>query len=221
MEDNENRNLEDLTGTMKAANLQVSRTEGEGNGVPDVLDTREAPRTDEGPSFLNLAGELQDLIITKLHPSAAIVLSQTNRHFHACVDLHRLPFSVVFKFLQEKQSLATHSDGHACYICLRLKPWSHFSTTETKRPRGKWNKDAHKQFCLECGSKAGNFPLRTMRIGRGFCGRCKNFRKRCCLRCGWCYSCTEESKGAILLAKLLGKAGEVNPSNTCKNHEWA
>lgn len=78
---------------MNATNLQVRRSDSGENGM---LVTRESCTIDEGPSLSNLPGELQDLIIINLHPSAAIALSQTNWHFHSCTNLYRLPRSVVF-----------------------------------------------------------------------------------------------------------------------------
>ncbi len=126
MEDRESQNLNKLTETTNAAQPRFSQS---GNGVHD---THSSSGTDEQPGLTNLAGELQDLIIINLHPSAAIALSQTNHHFHSCVSLHRLPFPVVFEYFQEKELLSIHSDDYACYTCLRLQPRSDFAWRQTR-----------------------------------------------------------------------------------------
>ena len=225
MKDHENKGLESLTDTMRAANLHVSRTNGEGHGAPD---TGKSSKIDEGSSLLDLAGELQNLIITNLHPSAAIALSQTNRHFNACVNLHRLPFPVVLGFLQEKESLPNHSDDYACYTCLRLKPRSQFARKQTRSPRGIWGKDAHKRFCIECGFKVGKCPpARIVWIDQErwvHCRGCEMLQRTFCKRCGCCDNCidksTEKTTEKIHWGKLNGEASEVNRDNTCENHDW-
>lgn len=76
MEDNGIGNPENLRETMKVVDLHVSRPEGKGNGAPDVPKTGEFARIDEGACLLSLAGELQNLIITNLHPSAGMLKTE-------------------------------------------------------------------------------------------------------------------------------------------------
>ena len=123
MEDHESQHLDSATKMMKTVHLQDSQSD---RGEIDAPDIKSSFGTDERPSLTNLAGELQDLIITELHPSSAIALSQTNHHFHASVSLHRLPFSVVFDWFQDKEHMPSHTN-YACYTCLRLKPRSAFA----------------------------------------------------------------------------------------------
>lgn len=96
IDDKQRQSLDSLTKKMDAAHLQVSRPGSREHGT---FHTRESCRTDENPALSNLAGELQDLIITNLHPSAAIALSQTICHFNSYANLHQLPFSAVFNYL--------------------------------------------------------------------------------------------------------------------------
>ena len=224
MKDHENKGLESLTDTMKAANLHVARTNGEVYGAPD---TGKSSRNDEGSSFLDLAGELQNLIITNLHLSAAIALSQTNRHFNACVNLHRLPFSVVLEFFQEKESLPNRSDDYACYTCLRLKPRSCFVTRQTISPRGKCGRDDHKRFCLECGLKIRKLsPGHTLRTSSEvivYCEGCETLKKgRFCTKCCWCDGCIGVGTATVLRkgswALPSGEAGKVILMNHCEPH---
>lgn len=225
MEDHESQGLDSLTETMNAAHLQVSGSERE---EICLLNTKKSPLTDEGPSLTNLAGELQNIIVNKLHPSAAIALSQTSRHFHACVNLHRLPFSEVFKWLQEKEQLSTISGDYACYICLRLKPRSGFAKGQTRTPRGKSGHNARARICLDCGFSTGmHTPGSMIKIGgelQVLCMGCENSRKRFCMSCRWCDSCIGKGTATVLRkgrrAGPDGEAREVIIRNSCSHHVW-
>ncbi len=209
MENRESQTPNNLTETTNAAQPRFSQS---GNGVHD---THSSSGTDEQPGLTNLAGELQDLIIINLHPSAAIALSQTNHHFHSCVSLHRLPFPVLLEYFQEKELLSTHSDDYACYTCLRLQPRSNFAWKQTRTPRGKTGKHAHKRVCLSCGIGTGKHtPGSMMKIGADLqvrCNSCKSLQKRFCRSCRWCDSCI--SKDAAL-------PSTTGTCNHCENHDW-
>lgn len=153
MEDHESQSLRSLTDKMNAAHVEDPCSGSEKNGAPNTKDSSGA---DETPGLSNLAGELQNLIITNLHPSAAIALSQTNRHFHSCAHLHRLPSPTVFDYLQEKELLPIKLDDYACYTCLRFKPRPTFGTRQTRSILEKLGQSAHKRYCFECGSMPGN-----------------------------------------------------------------
>ena len=153
MEDHESQHLDSATEMMKTVHLQDSESD---TGEIDATEIKNSPGTDEKPSLTNLASELQDLIITKLHPSSAIALSQTNRHFHDSVSLHRLPFSVVFDWLKHKEYKLCHRDkNYACYICLRLKPRSAFGKKQTRSRRQTFGDESYKRRCLDCGLNTG------------------------------------------------------------------
>lgn len=166
------------------------------------------------------------LLPTLVHPSAAIALSQTSRHFHACVNIHRLPFSEVFKWLQEKEQLSTISGDYACYICLRLKPRSDFAKGQTRTPRGKSGHNARARICLDCGFSTGmHTPDSIIKIGgelQVLCMGCENSRKRFCMSCRWCDSCIGKGTATVLRkgrwAGPDGEAREVIIRNSCSHH---
>ncbi len=109
MYDHEIENLNRLTEKMNAAQLEVPDSDDRENRVRDAKEGR---MTEEKPSLSNLAGELLNLIIMNLHPSAAITLSQTNHHFNSFANLHQLPFPVVFDYPQEKETLPAYWDDY-------------------------------------------------------------------------------------------------------------
>ena len=113
MNNPESQSLDKSTKTMNAARLQVSQSDSEETGVPDAKS--DAGTNNESLFLTNLAGELQNLIVANLHPSAAIALSQTNHYFNSFVSLHTLPSSVVHDFLQKKERLYKHIDHFACF----------------------------------------------------------------------------------------------------------
>lgn len=157
MENFETRIFDSLNENVNPTHLRVSRI---GSGESGAPDTSASSGADERPALCNLAGELQDLIITNLHPSAAIALSQTNWHFNSCVNLHRLPSSAVLKYLQEKELLPTHSNDYACSTCLRLKPRSTFTTSQTRVSRGKSGQHACKRICFDCSCRNDKYCTR-------------------------------------------------------------
>ena len=177
MEDRESQDLDSATKMMKTVHIQDSQTD---RGKVEIPDIKSSFGVDDRPSLANLAGELQDLIITKLHPSSAIALRQTNHHFHASVNLHRLPFSVVFDWLQDKELMPSHNN-YACYTCLRLKPRSAFAKRQTTSGRGTFGKASHTRICLDCALSTGkHYPGSFLEIGKELqvlCMGCEILRK--------------------------------------------
>ena len=210
---------------MKPLHLQDPQSDMGEIEAPD--NTQSSYGKDKKPSLTNLAGELQDLIITELHPSSAVALSQTNHHFHASVNLHRLPFSVVFDWIREKELMPSHTD-YACYTCLRLKPGSAFATSQIKSRRGKHGKAFHTRTCLDCGFSIGKHsPGSFLKIGdemQVLCMGCEIMRKRFCTLCQWCDSCIKKGSAIVLrkgqCAGPNGEAREVTIRNCCRKHVW-
>ena len=191
-------------------------------------NTERSSGTDEKPSLTTLAGELQDLIITNLHPSAAISLSQTSHHFHACVSLHRLPPSVVYDWFREKEKLSVNFDNYACHTCLRLKPRSAFAKRQTRPPRGKLGQIGHTRICIDCGLTTGKHTPGSVLFDGGeprvLCIGCMTLRKRFCFSCHWCDSCISKGSATVLRkgcwAGPNGEASEVVLRNGCLAHMW-
>lgn len=109
-------------------------------------------------SLPHLPPELQGLIITNLHPSAAIALRQTNHHYHSTVSLHRLAPGIVRKFLEDLDGrVRSQVDGavycrsiwYACYKCLCMKPGTLFEYFEVSCG-GRRDRQ-----CLGCDLKQG------------------------------------------------------------------
>ena len=105
-------------------------------------------------SLPHLPSELQDLIITHLHPSAAIALRQTSRHYHTTVSLHRLAPDIVHSFLGDldHRPPIQFEDGvkcklFACYTCLCIKPGIQFEVLEIECA------ERHDRQCLGCDFK--------------------------------------------------------------------
>lgn len=225
MEDPESQNLDGLTKTMKAALLSVSQPEREKVCLPNGENSSGA---DERPSLTNLPGELQNIIVANLNPSAVVALSQTSRHFHACVSLHRLRFFEVYEWFREIEQVSTNSENYACYTCLRLKPRSAFAKGQTRTPRGKSGHNARARICLDCGFSTGmHTPGSMMDIGgelQVLCMGCDTLRKRYCMSCRWCDSCI--SKGTATVSRKGQRAGpndearEVVIRNSCSHHDW-
>ena len=171
MEDNESQSLNGLNEKMNAVHLQLSQPD---SGEECSRDTRDKSTIDERPTLSNLAGELQILIIKRLHPAAAAHLRQTNHHFNSSVDI---PISAVFDYLQEKERLPAHSNDFACFTCLRLKSRSSFVRIQTRLKRGKNGDSSRDRFCVDCGIKARKYsPSSVMMIGgelQLLCWSCK------------------------------------------------
>ena len=225
MEDQKSQSFDSLTEKMDTAHLRLSQS---GSGKDGVPDTKENCKTDVNSALSKLAGELQDLIITNLDPSAIIALSQTNCHFNSCAKLHRLPFYNVYNYLTTKEDLPTHSNDYACFTCLRLKPKSSFSTGQTRSPREKWCEEAHTRICLECGFKTGKYvPSQILKNGaelQVYCGGCETIQKRFCKTSCWCDCCIRNGTATVISegewAKPHGQACEVVIRNLCEQHTW-
>lgn len=107
-------------------------------------------------SLPHLPPELQNLIITNLHPSAAIALRQTNHHYHSTVSLHRLAPDIVRKFLDDLDGRprsqiegALNCNWFACYRCLCMKPGILFEYFKVELG------ERHDRQCLGCDLKEG------------------------------------------------------------------
>ena len=219
MDDAQRQSLDSLG---RVARLQLSRSR---SGKHGALDTSESCGTDETRTLSNLAGELQDLIITNLHPSAAIALSRTNRHFNSCASLHRLSFSAVFDYLHEMELLPTRSGDYACYTCLRLKPRSAFGLKQTKRSRGKTGLGS-------CGKVTPGSIINNGTELQVYCMGCETLRRRFCSECHWCDSCIRKGAVEVLRKRPWARYGEANEviheviltgvsiTNICGNHTW-
>ena len=156
-----------------------------------------------------LPSELQDLIVTNLHPTAVIALSQTNRYYHSTVSLHRLAPDAVRIFLQNRSRFisifGSGPERYACYKCLCLKPAMSFSNPRDgdydrqclecdlqdgrAKPGGIHFSYAHKPstICVEC-LKARDLFCR----GCDACASCLEKKGvEFCVDCGWCYVCVE------------------------------
>lgn len=210
---------------MDVPHLQASQS---GSGQVNGPGAKSSSGTDDGLTLTNLAGELQNLIITNLHPSAAIALSQTNHHFHSCVSLHRLPFSTVVDYFRDKELLPMRSHDFACYTCLRLKHRSAFAKRQTKSRRGKVGQAATERMCLDCGFTNGKHtPGSPMKIGaelQVYCFACTTLKRRFCIHCHWCDSCISKGTARGLRkgvhAGPNGEASVVEFQNICKRHDW-
>ena len=222
MGDKKSPNLENLTDVMNVALPQLPQP------VSSMADTETKSGTDERLTLLNLAGELQNLIILNLHPEAAIALSQTNRHFHSCASLHRLPLPIVSQWFHEKEMLPENSEKFACYTCLRLKPQSAFVLKQTKKKKSKFSPDAGNRFCIDCGCKYGKITpghiLKTSAGLRVSCIGCEKPQDRFCTLCYWCDGCA--SKGIVTMerrrdwVKPGDGARKISLKNICEGHSW-
>ena len=87
-------------------------------------------------SLPHLPVELRDLIITGLHPTAALALSKTNHFYHSVVSLDRLDPAIVRRFLYDLERRPSNLNEiyyHrklACYKCLWLRPVPQFSNLQ-------------------------------------------------------------------------------------------
>lgn len=225
MEDHQSQNLDSLMRTMNAAHLQVSGSEREEICLPA---SKNSSGTGERPSLTNLAGELQNIIVANLNPSAVVALSQTSRHFHACVSLNRLPFIGVYNWLREREQVSTNSENYACYTCLRLKHRSAFAKAQTRTPRGKSGYNARARICLDCGFSTGMHTQGSMMDIGGelqvLCMGCETLHKQYCMSCRRCDSYI--SKGTAIVSRKgqwagpNGEAREVVIRNSCSHHDW-
>ena len=153
-------------------------------------------------SLPHLPTELQDLIVTDLHPTAAIAFSRTNHHYRSTISLHRRVPDTVRRFLFDLERLEVRSEGvlngprFACYKWLCMKPGTQLEYFEVVRScsveyRGDW----HDRQCLECDLKDG--LLESGRIVLCWCGPstrvpgivCNDCFKAQGRFCGGCRSC--------------------------------
>lgn len=195
------------------------------NGETSVLDTRGNSTSSERPTLSNLAGELQNLVIGHLDLPAAARLSQTNRHFSACVNI---PLSAIISYLRNKELSAGRTDDFACYTCLRLKPRSSFGKRQTRGKNGKNGQNPTGRFCLDCASEHRRYaPGNTLEINGKWqvcCYDCETLQKRFCTRCRWCDGCI--GKGTVTVrrkgewATPDDRADEVSMRNVCEGHDW-
>lgn len=186
-------------------------------------------------SLPHLPNELQDLIVTNLHPTAVIALSQTNRYYHSTVSLHRLPPDTVREFLNRLEwrlgnftMLGTSRERYACYKCLCLKPAMSFSDPEVKY---------HDRQCLECDLQDGRAKpgviyfscyhdpsiicvefLKAQGVFCRGCDACASCLDKkgveFCVDCGWCYTCVG-LRSLEWLGERIGSACKVG-GNFCK-----
>lgn len=149
--------------------------------------------------FYSIPGEIDDQIIESLEPSAAIALSQVNRHYHQVVSLHRLPATGVNEYLRELESRGQHpgNGDFACYKCLCLKHKSAFTETHTKGKRGKNGGLWSYRKCFACIQKYDRIlrgTVVTLNDGRGarmLCMFCQRLQGDYCNECKCCRRCTE------------------------------
>ena len=225
MDENESQSINDLNEKMNAVNLQLSQPD---SGEECSRDTRDKSMIDERPTLSNLAGELHNLIVKHLHPSAAAHLRQTNHHFNSSVDI---PISAVFDYLQEKERLPNHTEDFACFTCLSLKSRSSFAKSQTRLKRGKNGHSSRERFCLDCGFKARKYTYgNVMMIGEELhtrCCSCETLQKRFCKNCCWCDSCirndSEQAVSVLRMGQLADENGEARKSildNFCRRHVW-
>lgn len=157
-------------------------------------------------SLPHLPRELQDLIITNLHPTAAIALSKTSHHYQSIVSLHCLDPDTVRQFLYD---LEQRSDNRApsdlrrrrlaCYKCLRIKDDMQFSylgnfLRSLAEPDGKWDR----RQCLECDVKTGRMKPGVVLTGWFTpypvvtCSECFKGQVKFCRGCRSCSGCLEK-----------------------------
>jgi len=185
---------------------------------------------DSEMSLCDLPGEMQNQIILRLHPSAAVALSQTSRHFHATVSLNRLENKAVKQFLEERKAQLGRVDGFLCCSCFCLKPRREFLKSQITKKRSKAGSDANKRACFECmGQNRQICPGNIVDIADGedkrvYCLVCLKVRYRFCTKCRWCFGCVKSR-----VAKTYRKGRESESScrdgmidivNECSDHEW-
>lgn len=161
--------------------------------------------------FPHLPNEIPDLIITNLHPTAAIALSQTNRYYHSTVSLHRLDPDTVRIFLKDLENRPANNifSGRskltfACCKCLCRQPARTFQDPEIR--------SYDRRQCLECDLQDGRVTpggicssyfhdpsiicVKCLKARGEFCRGCdacapclEKKGVEFCRDCGWCYAC--------------------------------
>ncbi len=183
-------------------------------------------------NLCDLPGEIQDNIILNLHPSAVIALGQTNRHFQTTASLTRLDSEAIDKFLEEKKIQIRNAANYLCRSCLTFKPQLAFPRNHVKGRRSKTGKDAHKRSCLHCLINNGGIlpghvvDMADERLGRRvYCYACLLLQDRYCVKCNWCYECTQRRKVKTYRKGWRGKYGMDDGMgfviNCCLQHRWS
>lgn len=178
----------------------------------------------------DLPGETQNSIILRLHPSAAVALSQTSRHFHAIVSLDRLNTENVKRFLEERRVQIGKADGFLCCSCFRLKPQQKFLKSQIRKKRSKAGNEANQRACFDCMEQKRQIcPGNIVDLADGgqkrvYCLVCLTVRYRFCTKCRWCVGCAKS--GVAKTYRKSGKSqsvsldGMISIANECSDHEW-
>lgn len=152
-------------------------------------------------NLYTLPTELQHHIVLNLHPSAAIALKQTNRYFHTHISLHRLNPVTVKQYIHEVELQPRHSDGYACFTCLRVRPMTAFTVSQLGAKTSKGGAYSSGRFCLDCGVEHKRFkPGSVLNIAgdeshpKVFCGSCSTVQSYFCGKCHWCAACIARTK---------------------------
>ena len=178
----------------------------------------------------SLPGEIQNMIIRHLHPSAAVALGHTNRYFHSISSLHILPISIVEAFLEERIPYMLRMDNYLCASCFHSKPPERFLESQITEKRSKEGSERNLRRCLDC-MKEQISPGSIVELGKMgqkhvLCMACVNFRSPYCVQCRWCSVCAC-LEGEILTYR---KAADMDPktpdwivpvTNTCEKHLWS
>lgn len=161
-----------------------------------------------------LPTELQHLIVLNLHPSAAIALRQTNRWFHTHISLHRLDPLAVRNYLHYLEYNPKRPNEHACFVCLRLKPSTAFTSAQLQSQaridrHGNVLNCVYGRSCLDCAIKNRRVtPFSVLIMGgddprpKVFCGACSSVQSYFCSSCHCCSGCLTRARtwtgGAVL-----------------------
>ena len=138
-----------------SATLDLNSTEQ----VYPVSHIESPSATTDAMSLPHLPIELQDLIITGLHPAAALALSNTNHFYHSVVSFDHLDPDMVSRFLYELENRPNNLNKgfyhrkFACYICLSLKPVLQFASLGSTSFDGR---KAHHRQCVQCDVRDGS-----------------------------------------------------------------
>ena len=170
--------------------------------------------------------EIQDMIITRLHPSAALALQQTSHFYRQAVSLTRLDHEDVIEYLHKRE--LQHLDLWACCTCLTLKPEPAFLVGQIRR-HGKNGKKWSKRWCFNCGLESNKVTPGSLIKVKGqpmqvLCTACSTVRQQFCISCKWCEDCAQEGivptyrKGRW--AEKCGRVGEVVLESQCQGHIW-
>ncbi|KAI9043940.1 F-box domain protein [Aspergillus affinis] len=105
------------------------------------------PKDSKPSFFMSLPTELHLLILNLLLFPDLIHLKLTCTYFHTLIP----PLSHSALIDAENTDLAVFKDVFACRYCLRLRPRSEFADRMLHRRRGRYGRDAHNRFCVDCG----------------------------------------------------------------------